>query len=153
MLDAGSVVPALRECLEPVVYEYGWAGIFEVEFAVQRRTAGFDFGIKISPACASNLPDATLVFENGAPQCEPAVSLDSSASKLLDAGVDVLKSSCGTQTGVGYASVCGGLSGELLVHEIHRVDLPEAERLGFQEIDVLVDAGTGYRLAACTGNP
>lgn len=109
-------------------------------------------GTLLLAACASNLPDATLVFENGAPQCEPAVSLESSARKLLDAGVDVLKSSCGAQTGVGYAAVCGGLSGELLVHEIRRVDLPEAERLGFQQIEVLVDAGTGYRLAVCTGN-
>jgi len=104
-------------------------------------------------ACTSNLPNATLVFEHGALQCEPVVSLESSARKLLDAGIDVLKSSCGSQTGVGYAAVCGGLSGDVLVHEIRRVDLPEAERLGFQEIDVLVDAGTGYRLAACTGNP
>lgn len=104
-------------------------------------------------ACASNLPNATLVFEHGALQCEPPISLESSARKLLDAGIDVLKSSCGSQTGVGYAAVCGGLSGELLVHEIRRVDVPEAERLGFQEIEVLVDAGTGYRLAVCTGNP
>ena len=47
----------LSERLEPVVYEHGWAGIFEVEFAVQLRTAGFDFGIEISPACA----DAELI--------------------------------------------------------------------------------------------
>jgi hypothetical protein len=110
-------------------------------------------GTLLLAACASNPPDATLVFENGAPQCEPAASLESSARKLLDAGVDVLKSSCGAQTGVGYAAVCGGLSGELLVHEIRRVDLPQAERLGFQEIEVLVDAGTGYQLSDCTGSP
>jgi len=38
--------------LEPVVDENGWTGIFEVEFAVQRRVAGFDIGGEISPACA-----------------------------------------------------------------------------------------------------
>jgi len=110
-------------------------------------------GTLLLAACASNLPDATLVFENGAPQCEPAVPLESSVRKLLDAGVDVLKSSCGSRTGVGYAAVCGGLSGELLVHEIRRVDLPDAERLGFQQIEVLVDAGTGYRLHNCNDSP
>jgi hypothetical protein len=111
----------------------------------------FSIGALVLTACTSNLPDDSLVFERGAPQCEPVVSLESSAQKLVDAGVDVLKSSCGSQTGVGFASVCGGLSGDLLVHHIRRVDLADAERLGFQKIEMLVDAGTGtgYQLGDC----
>jgi hypothetical protein len=105
----------------------------------------------ILSSCASGLPRESLVFEHGALQCEPVVTLEASAQKLKEAGVDVLKSSCGSQTGVGYAAVCAGRSGDLLVHEIRSVDLADAERLGFQKIELLVDADAGYQLTDCTG--
>ena len=91
------------------------------------------------------------MFADGAPQCEPAILLESSAQKLIDAGVDVLRSSCGVRTGVSYAAVCGGPSGDILVHEIRSVNIRDANRLGFQEISILVDAsaGTGYQLVDC----
>lgn len=85
-------------------------------------------------------------------QCESdGVSLEASAQILIDAGIDVIKSTCGIRTGVEYPAVCGGATGDILVHEIRSVNLSDAEQLDFQEISTLIDAaaGTSYELVDC----
>ncbi len=98
-------------------------------------------------------PGDTLVYvDREVRQCESdGVSLESSAQILINAGIDVLQSTCGIKTGVQYPAVCGGATADILVHEIRSVNLPDAEQLGFQEIGTLIDAAAGrsYQLVDC----
>ena len=98
-------------------------------------------------------PENLLVYaDREARQCESdGVSPEASAQILINAGIDVLQSTCGIKTGVEYPAVCGGETADILVHEIRSVNLPDAEQLGFQEISTLTDAaaGTSYELLDC----
>jgi len=98
-------------------------------------------------------PGDTLVYvDRGVRQCESdGIAPQASAQILIDAGIDVLQSSCGIRTGVAFPAVCGAGTADILVHEIRSVNLPDAERLGFQETSTLIDtaAGTGYELVDC----
>ena len=98
-------------------------------------------------------PDDSLVYaDRGVRQCESdGVSLEASAQILINAGIDVIRSTCGVKTGVAYPAVCGGGTGDILVHGIRGVNIPDAEQLGFQDISTLVNvaAGTGYELFDC----
>jgi hypothetical protein len=101
----------------------------------------------------SPAPESVLIFaDRGSIQCESdGISPETSAQTLITAGIDVLQSSCGIRTGVVFAAVCGGETGEIVVHEIRGVNLPTAEELGFRRTDTLVDpeAGTGFELVDC----
>ncbi|HVY65466.1 MAG TPA: hypothetical protein VHH11_11660 [Gammaproteobacteria bacterium] len=94
----------------------------------------------------------TLVYvDRGAHQCQSdGLSPEASAQRLIDAGVDVLKSYCGQRTGVVFPTVCGAPTGDILLHEIRAANLPDAERLGFQNVAALAAAGQGYVLVDCT---
>lgn len=99
-------------------------------------------------------PGITVVFEGrGRLQCDftGGITPAQSAMKLTGAGVDVLQSGCGVMTGVAFAAVCGGPSGEILLHEIRTVNLDTAERAGFIPAQELVSrsAGTGYAWVNC----
>lgn len=98
-------------------------------------------------------PGDTLVYESrGARQCESdGLTAEASAQKLINAGIDVLSSTCGYRTGVAFAAVCGGPTADILIHEIRIANLPDAERLGFAEVATLIDAsaGTGYTAIDC----
>lgn len=110
-------------------------------------------GLLLLAACDfdSSEADEILVFAEGALQCQPPTTPESSAQILIDAGIDVLWSSCGTKTGVTVPAVCDSPGLDILVHEIRTVNLQDAERLGFQQASLLVDAsaGTGYQLTNC----
>jgi hypothetical protein len=98
-------------------------------------------------------PDDLLVYaDREVRQCESdGVSLEASAQTLINAGIDVLQSTCGFRTGVEFPAVCGGATADIVVHEIRSVNLLDAEQLGFQEISTLIDAaaGTSYQLVDC----
>ncbi len=101
----------------------------------------------------SGAADGALVYTGtGAAQCETGgLSLEQSAQRLIDAGIDVLDSACGAMTGVAFAAVCGAPTGEILVHEIRDVNAPHAREIGYESVETLVDPeqGTGYRLVDC----
>jgi hypothetical protein len=101
------------------------------------------------PAAAGN----TLVFaERESRQCESdGITPEASAQTLRAAGIDVLQSTCGSRTGVAFAAVCGGRTGEILIHRIRAVDVAEAQALGYFEVETLVDAaaGTNYVVVDC----
>lgn len=101
-----------------------------------------------------DLPEGDILIyaDRGARQCESdGLSPEESAQILINAGIDVLASTCGIITGVAFPAVCGGGTPDILVHQIRSVNLPDAEQLGFQEINTLVDpaAGTSYQLVEC----
>ncbi len=85
-------------------------------------------------------------------QCESDGMLPAeSAQILIDGGLDVIQTTCGFQTGVEYPTVCGAKTADIIVHQIRSVNLPDAEKLGFQNIITLIDvaAGTSYQLNDC----
>jgi hypothetical protein len=99
-------------------------------------------------------PGNTLVFEGrGRLQCDftGGITPDQSAMKLIREGVDVMRSGCGAMTDVAFAAVCGGDSGELLLHEIRTANLDTAERAGFHSVaELKVPGGSkGYAWVDC----
>jgi hypothetical protein len=108
-----------------------------------------------SEAPIENLrPGNLVVFEGrGRLQCDftGGITPAQSALKLTNAGVDVLRSGCGVVTGVAFAAVCGGSSGEILLHEIRQENRDTAEGLGFAPAQELVSraSGTGYAWVNC----
>jgi hypothetical protein len=70
-----------------------------------------------------------------------------SAQKLIDGGIDVIESNCGVITGVAFAAVCGGGTGEILLHEIRSVNLADAEQRGFKAASTLTDRASGVDYA------
>jgi hypothetical protein len=95
-------------------------------------------------------PGNSFVFEGrGRLQCDftGGITPEQSAMKLIREGVDVMRSGCGAMTEVAFAAVCGGPSGELVLHEIRSVNLDTAERAGFREVAELKTSGGGQGYA------
>lgn len=93
-----------------------------------------------------------VYINNGAVQCEfnghpPAKT----AENLIDNGIPVMASHCGSITGVMRAAVCGGATTNINLHEIATAHRAKAERLGYRPAQSLVDAtkGTGYSIDEC----
>ncbi|SRR5690349_22622676 len=86
-----------------------------------------------------------LVYEGRqAVQCgSRGLTTQESAQKLINGGIDVIASNCGVVTGVVYAAVCGQATGEILIHEIRRVNVPDAEQRGFNPVVELQDPVSG----------
>ena len=104
---------------------------------------------------SSNTPpeeNIIVYISKGSTQCfEGGVSPNESAQVLIDSGIDVIDTFCGSLTGVLFPAVCGGATGEILAHEIREVNLSSANELGYETIEGLVDneSGTGYEIAEC----
>lgn len=108
------------------------------------------------PQAPGEVADVAVVHEHGPhlAQCAPpATTLPQSAAKLSLAGVQVLRSSCGIQTGVFHPTVCGAGTGEIIVHNIPMPQLSAARAAGFQPTAMLVDVarGTGWARFRCEG--
>ena len=97
------------------------------------------------PAPGTSQPGDLLVYESRqAVQCgSRGLTTGQSAQKLIDGGIDVIASNCGVVTGVAYAAVCGQATGEILIHEIRRVNVPDAEQRGFNPVTELQDPVSG----------
>lgn len=75
---------------------------------------------------------AWVFTERGNRQCEGGgTSLQESATRLSSGGVAVQESRCGSRTDRMYPAVCGGLTGDILLHLISRDSLDTALELGF----------------------
>lgn len=102
---------------------------------------------------SSSQSDSVLVYaDRQAKQCvSEGLSPDESAGKLISAGIDVLSTDCGFQTGVAYPAVCGGGTPSILIHEIRRENLADAEEVGFTNIKALMNTETdpGYATVDC----
>jgi hypothetical protein len=88
------------------------------------------------------------VYEAGprVAQCEPAALTPAqSAAKLEAAGVEVLRSGCGTRMGVMYPAVCGAGLAEIIVHDIPAGHLEAARAAGFGSVDDL----DGWERTSC----
>ncbi len=93
-----------------------------------------------------------VYIDKGALQCETSgISAEESAQVLINAGIDVLESTCGFQTGLVFPDICGGETGALVVHDIRFENLPDAEQLGYANVSSLIDLSRGlaFQLVDC----
>lgn len=90
-------------------------------------------------------PGNALVFESRqSVQCgSRGITAQQSAQRLINGGLDVTRSGCGVMTGVAFAAVCGGGTGEILLHEIRTANVDDADRLGFAPVEELRNPATG----------
>jgi hypothetical protein len=104
-------------------------------------------------------PGEVVVFEAGptVAQCAaPSVTVPQSAARLAAAGIAVRHSGCGLRTGVAYPAVCGGGTGQIILHNIPDSSLSAATAAGFSPAQSLVSElhGTSWRRLSCQGrNP
>jgi hypothetical protein len=99
------------------------------------------------------MPGDTLVYESRqAITCGTrGLTTQQSAQKLINGGVDVVQSNCGVITGIALPAVCGIDSAEIIIHEIRRANLRDAEQRGFHPVRELVNPvqGFGYDKVDC----
>ncbi len=94
-----------------------------------------------------------VYIPTGSTQCnDDGLDPQESIQTLVGGGIDVLSTRCGFMTGFVFASVCGGKTGEIIAHEIRRVNLVDANKIGYDDISNLVDEAseTGYVIHECT---
>lgn len=81
-------------------------------------------------------------------QCEGGgTTLAQSRDQLSTAGVKIQESRCGTRTDRMYASVCGGQTGDILLHLVEKTALDTALQHGYDPA-----ANIEYQQASCPGN-
>ena len=69
---------------------------------------------------------------------------------LTDNNIEVSRTQCGQQTDVMSASVCGGTTPDINLHDIPEDALVTAKALGFKEISALqTQNGAGYATHEC----
>jgi len=88
----------------------------------------------------------------GNTQCnDDGISQEESSLSLTNTGIDVLSTQCGLMTGVSNASVCGGATNNIIAHEIRNVSLPDANEIGYEAVETLIneETGMGYVLGEC----
>ena len=86
------------------------------------------------PETTQTQPDSNLwvMQPRGNRQCEGGgKSLESSGAELVQNGIKVQESRCAVRTDRMYPSVCGGATGDLLMHRIPASFLDAALELGF----------------------
>lgn len=97
---------------------------------------------------ASGSGELIWVFEaRGNRQCEEGgITLDASRDKLAAARVAVHESACGARTDKMFPAVCGGPTGDILLHRIPKHELDMALQLGFDPA-----AQAQYEAGNCPG--
>lgn len=102
---------------------------------------------------ASHAGENIIVYiSKGNKQCShDGLSADGSVRVLVNAGVDVIETFCGAITGLAFAAVCGGGTGDIIAHKIRKVNLSSAKELGYEDVETLVDVKNmvGYEIHKC----
>ncbi|WP_051686831.1 hypothetical protein [Microbulbifer sp. HZ11] len=89
----------------------------------------------VSPDSATGDSNLWVMQPRGNRQCEGGGrTLEASAAQLVQNGIKVQESRCATRTDRMYPSVCGGATGDLLVHRIPASFLDAALELGFDPV-------------------
>ncbi|WP_185268762.1 hypothetical protein [Halopseudomonas xiamenensis] len=104
----------------------------------------------LTTACTTQ---TTHIYKpDGTKQCQPpTTTLTDSTTTLTNAGINVLTSTCATQTGMAVITVCGAPTLGIHLHEIKTSDVPKAKRLGYEQANKLINKahGTGYETIDC----
>lgn len=87
-----------------------------------------------------------VYISNGKLQCQDnAIPINTTKSYLTNAGIGFSEQSCGV-INAGYATVCGGGTGQIHIYSISINDINSATNIGFTELSTLED---GYQSADC----
>ncbi|HEY8567963.1 hypothetical protein [Microbulbifer sp.] len=94
--------------------------------------------------------DTLWVMESrGTRQCEGGgLTVEQSRGKLVDSGIQVVESRCGVRTDRMYPQVCGGATGDILLHRIPSGMLDAALELGFDPV-----GNVSYQFSSCAPKP
>ena len=91
---------------------------------------------------------ATVFEEKNSIQCgSSGLSTEQSQQTLITGGIDVIQSKCAYNHLTAFASVCGAGTSEILVHEISKQNMVDAEKLGFTDTD---DINNDYSIYDCS---
>ena len=106
-------------------------------------------------SCEMTTPSEKVVVytSKGNTQCNlDGLGSNESEQVLVNAGIDVIKTMCGYQSGIAHSAVCGGSTSDIIAHEIVGADLELAMKYGYQNISNLVDQDhmIGYEINECT---
>lgn len=86
----------------------------------------------------TNISTEKVSKSDGSIQCSPGsgTALDVMALELTNAGIDVICSQQG-YSGMAFPAVCGAGTGALNIYTIHSANLPDAEALGYVNVQTL----------------
>lgn len=93
-------------------------------------------GCSQSPDIFSSKPSLTslVTIDDGSVQCELSPkSTQQTSQALIDAGINVISSKCGS-TSLVYPAVCGSGNSSFHIHEISTSDLSKATDLGYEDL-------------------
>jgi hypothetical protein len=100
-----------------------------------------------------DIAEVQVFASAGIVQCQNnVITLAQSEMILVQGGIDVLASACGTINGISFPAVCGAGTSYINVHRVRRVNLAHAEQLGYRSVeDIGTPAvpGTGFTLIHC----
>jgi len=100
-------------------------------------------------SCDSN-ENIDVIISNGKLQCQDnAISINTTKAYLSEAGIEVESESCGQLTGLSYATVCGGGTGQIHIFSINQSALNEAENIGFTD-SAKLESGVSYEKVSCS---
>lgn len=94
---------------------------------------------------------ATVFEEKNSIQCgSSGLSTEQSRQTLITNGIDVIQSDCAYNNLMAFPSVCGADTGEILVHEIPKQNVVDAEKSGFTNTN---DISDDYSIYDCSQTP
>ena len=98
------------------------------------------------PGGTVQVPDTLWIMQlRGSRQCEGGgISVEQSRGKLASNGIAVVESRCGVRTDRMYPAVCGGATGDILMHRIKSDMLDAALELGFDPV-----GNVPYKFSSC----
>lgn len=96
-------------------------------------------------------PTSFVFTSRDAIQCvSRGIDPEENALELISSGIDVLSTTCGYQTDVDTQYVCLSGTAEFITHQIREVNLPDAVKIGFANIENLEGE---YELQECITTP
>jgi hypothetical protein len=104
---------------------------------------------------SNELPAENVIvyIHDGSTQCnDDGIKPTDSAKTLIDTGIDVLSTFCGSTTGLAVITLCGAQTTSIIAHEIRKVNLTDANDVGYKDIESLVDVELqlGYEIMNCS---
>jgi hypothetical protein len=91
---------------------------------------------------------ATVFEEKHSILCGPSgLSIEESAQRLVDTGIDVIQSDCAYNNLITVISLCGTRTSEILVHKIPVQNVADAEGDGFANTN---DIDNDYNVYECS---
>lgn len=112
---------------------------------------GDDDEDEAAPVKQERVKTGLVYTSQGKQQCEDDTGDSAKVTKarLEASGIKVYSSQCAKITGMMHPSLCGSITLDINIHEINEKNFPQAEKLGYESIEVLDDKDLDYQTYAC----